>query len=144
MPAHLGCQHIWAGHFPKGKNREAVFTAGTPTSWQANAATRLLPRPAWIQLAEVGACCAKHAASRGSGCGWWMALLHPESSASRISTRTAHPQQPIHQYFFYFPVIPALSGSNLHCTSHCGPQHLHLHKGCVKQVCWSTGGEHPQ
>lgn len=65
MPVHLSCQQIWAGHFPKGKNMEAVFTAGTPISSQANTAIQFLPHPTWIQLAEVVLFCyVKHAASK--------------------------------------------------------------------------------
>lgn len=65
MPVHLSCQQIWAGHFPKGKTMEAVFTAGTPISPQANTAIQLLPHPTWIQLAEmVLSCYVRHAASK--------------------------------------------------------------------------------
>ena len=133
MPVHLSCQQIWAGHFPKGKNMEAVFTAGTPISSQANTAIQFLPHPTWIQLAEmVLSCYVKHAASKsvllavsGGGHSWTqgsllLGFLQGEQHTPIILSISV---------FSYIPNscithggIPTTAGSNLRSISHCTSQ----------------------
>lgn len=79
MSVHLSWQQIWAGHFPKGKTMEAIFTAGAPISPQANTAPASpcvdwAGRDGFVLLCQT-CCFQKPLAVSGGGHSWIQSSL---------------------------------------------------------------------